>query len=54
MKKKYLIPQMEVITIEDNHLLAGSITSDGTYANKSDAPEMMNLPEENEQTEYEE
>ena len=53
MKKKYIIPQMEVISMNTINFLTAS-QENFTYGNQSDAPAMMNLPEENEQTEYEE
>ena len=52
-KKDYVMPQMEVINMGSNHLLAGSI-EDGTYGGTSDAPAMMNMPEEDIPSEHEE
>ena len=46
MKKNYLTPQITVITIDNNSLLAGSIRDTGTYADQSDAPVMINIPED--------
>lgn len=53
MKKKYIIPQMEVISMNTINFLTASQENYGE-AIDADAPAMMNLPEENEQTEYEE
>lgn len=54
MKNNYLTPQIEVITIDENCLLAGSIGDTGTYADQSDAPVMINIPEEESYSEHEE
>lgn len=54
MKNNYLTPQIEVITIDDNFLLAGSIRDQGSYASDADAPAMMNIPEEESYSEHEE
>lgn len=52
MKKKYIKPAFEAIAIANVSMLSGS--TDQTGWENQLAPEMMNLPEENEQTEYEE
>lgn len=52
MKKKYIKPEFESILWSTPELLAGS-TQESDF-DHSLAPSMMNLPEENEQTEYEE
>lgn len=54
MKNNYLTPQITVITIDNNSLLAGSPRDTGTYADQSDAPVMMNIPEEESHSEHEE
>ncbi len=54
MKNNYLTPQIEVITIDDNSLLAGSPSDTGAYADQSDAPVMINIPEEESYSEHEE
>lgn len=51
-KKEYIMPQMEVIKMGSNHLLAGS-DENGSYGEYSDAPAMMDLSEEEIHTEYE-
>ena len=53
MKKKYINPNIELYLLDTSKgILAGSYQA--TPASRQLAPEMMNLPEENEQTEYEE
>lgn len=54
MKNNYLTPQITVITIDDNCLLAGSPSDTGAYADQSDAPAMMIIPEEESYSEHEE
>ena len=52
-KKTYLKPEIEIVSIATRQLLTASKENNIDPAH-SDAPAMMNLPEENEQTEYEE
>jgi len=52
-KKTYLKPEVEVVNMTTLQFLTASKEKNIDPA-RSDAPAMMNLPEENEQTEYEE
>ena len=52
-KKTYLKPEIEVVSMSTLQFLTASKERNITL-DHSDAPTMMTLPEENEQTEYEE
>lgn len=51
-KKDYIVPQIEVVNLDTNNLLIASKENYGEGAD-ADAPPMMNMPDEDMPTEYE-